>query len=53
VLWFAIENNLLRARLPGFLGGIENILLDFDNFGHGETRLLLSSKAGVDCKGIP
>jgi hypothetical protein len=33
------SNKLLRARLPGFLGGIENILLDFDNFGHGATHL--------------
>jgi hypothetical protein len=43
VQWLAIEN-LLRVRLPGFLGGLENILLDFDNFGHriyddGEPRL--------------
>jgi hypothetical protein len=56
VQWRAIEN-LLRARLRGVLGGLETKRRDSENFGHrifddGET-VLLSSKAGVDCKGIP
>jgi hypothetical protein len=43
--------------LPSFLGGIQNILLVFITSGIGFTTpanfVLLSSKAGVDCKGIP